>query len=120
MFCLHPSGCRWPLQRICLPCTCLRVMASSGKCQLCVQRGFASKELEWVHEEDVPDREAQSGAACPFTAAVTAAAGMSEQALARWMDAFPAEGHPEPPAASYQDQDKATVSSPCRRSRDHL
>ena len=73
-----------------------------------MQRGFAAKELEWVREEDVPDAQ---GTACPYTAAVTAAAGMSEQALAQWMDSFPAEGRPEMPTPSVTQQDKAPVSS---------
>lgn len=93
-----------------VPSTCLRVTVFSSKRLLSVQRGFAAKELEWVHEEDVPNEETQGDAACPYTAAVTAAAGMSEQALAQWMDAFPADGRPELPAASRQSQDKATVS----------
>ena len=63
-----------------------------------------------MREEDVPDRDAQD-AACPYTAAVSAAAGMSEQALTQWMDSFPADGRLEPPAASQQDQDEAQVSS---------
>ena len=63
-----------------------------------------------MREEDVPDREARD-AACPYTAAVSAAAGMSEQALTQWMDSFPAEGQPPPPAASHQDQGDAMVIS---------
>ena len=63
-----------------------------------------------MREEDVPDAH---GSACPYTAAVTAAAGMSEQALAQWMDSFPADGHPELPPPSVTQQDKAMVSSAC-------
>ncbi len=58
----------------------------------------------------MPDRDAQD-AACSYTAAVSAAAGMSEQALTQWMDSFPADGRPEPPGASQQDQGEALVSS---------
>ena len=56
-----------------------------------VQRGFAAKELEWVQEQDVPDLSLQDNA-CPFMAAMTQAEGMSEEALARWMDSVPTAG----------------------------
>ena len=44
-----------------------------------------------MREQDVPDLDAQD-AACPFTAAMTRAEGMSEEALARWMDSVPTAG----------------------------
>ncbi len=75
-----------------------------------MQRGFAAKELEWVEEQDVPDVDAQD-AACPYTAAVSVAEGMSEEALAQWIDSFPADGRPEGAAPPHQPQDKSIVSS---------
>ncbi len=54
------------------------------------QRGFAAKELEWVQEQDLAELKTQD-AACPYTAAVHEAEGMSEEALAQWMDSFPAD-----------------------------
>lgn len=73
-----------------------------------MQRGFAAKELEWVQEEDVLDVDAQD-AACPYTAAVSQAEGMSEEALAHWIESFPPEGQRATPAVSHQSEDDRQV-----------
>ena len=85
----------------------LRQAARASESAL-VQRGFAAKELEWVQEQDVPDLDSQDSA-CPFTAAVTQSEGMSEEALARWMDSVPTAGQ-----AGLQTQDQAD-EAPKRR-----
>ena len=74
-----------------------------------------------MEEQDVPDVDAQD-AACPYTAAVSVAEGMSEEALAQWIDSFPADGRPEGAAPPHQPQDKSIVSSafPCPLSGVHL
>ena len=68
-----------------------------------VQRGFAAKELEWVQEQDMPDLDSQDNG-CPIIAAVTQAEGMSEEALARWMDSVPAAGQAGLPTQDQADE----------------
>ena len=68
-----------------------------------MQRGFAAKELEWVQEQDVPDLDSQDNG-CPIIAAVNQAEGMSEEALARWMDSVPAAGQAGLPAQDQADE----------------
>jgi hypothetical protein len=75
-----------------------------------LQRGFAAKELEWAQEQDMAELETQD-AACPYTAAAHVAEGMSEEALAQWMDSFPTEhGRRElAPAIEHEPKHKTPV-----------
>ena len=55
-----------------------------------------------MQEQDVPDLDTQDEA-CPFAAAVTQAEGMSEEALARWMDSVPTAGQAGLPTQDIDD-----------------
>ena len=85
-----------------------------------MQRGFAAKELEWAREEDVPGRRHVQGVPCLYAAAVSAADGMSEEALTQWMDFVLAGVPSEPPAAGSRPPDKTLVSSACLRLPIHI
>ena len=63
-----------------------------------------------MQEQDLAQLETQD-AACPYTAAVHVAEGMSEEALAQWMDSFPADdGRREPaPAIEHKPKHKTPV-----------
>ena len=74
-----------------------------------------------MQEQDMVELQTQD-AACPYTAAVHVAEGMSEEALAQWMDSFPADyGRRElAPAIEHEPKHKTPVraegglaSSPC-------
>ena len=56
-----------------------------------------------MQEQDVPDLASQDND-CLFTAAVTQAEGMSEEALACWMDSVPAAGQAGLPAQDQADE----------------